>query len=61
MRKAKKESEKAEHKDTTVSVPFRFDDAIRRALKVSPPDEGRNVDYVEANDERTKPSKKGAH
>ena len=48
-------------KGKRVKVPFRFDDAMHRAMRVRQPGKGTNEDYKRANDERTKPSKKGAH
>jgi len=39
-------------KGKRVRVPFRFDDALQRAMRVLQPGKGTNEDYKRANDRR---------
>jgi len=49
----KVEEESKTNKGKQISVPFEFDDAMRRAMRVKQPESGTtNEDYIRANEER---------
>ena len=55
----KVEKESKTNKGKQVGVPFRFDDAMRRVMRVKQPESGTaNEDYIRANEEREKRPKK---
>ena len=49
-----KEEEPKTKKGNRLAAPFKFDDAMRRLMKVKQPGGGTNEDYVAANKAREK-------
>ncbi len=45
---AKADQDRKQH--GPLAVPFDFEEAIRRAIKATPPGDGTNTDYVKANE-----------
>lgn len=52
-----KKKDHAAEKEQRVTVPVKFDEAMRRAVSVRPPKGGTNQDYVKANRARERRAK----